>query len=109
VTLCELYITKQIEVATANDITNAKIDILGLLISAQENRARQLEGFFLHFISMNYQPMKKRADWAKLKGGNLKYVEENQWPPLSYLKELENYEKSVGGGTGGDDDKCVVM
>lgn len=108
ITLCELYITKQVEVATTNDITNAKIDIIGLLLSAQEFHAKQLEGFFLHFISMNFQPMKKRKEWDKLKGSNLKYVEDNQWPPISYLKELEAFEREKNGGNT-DDDKCVVM
>jgi len=109
VTLCELYITKQVEVATEQGITNATIDVIGLLLSAQDFHAKQLEAFCFHFISMNYQPMIKRAEWSKLKGANIKYVEDNQWPPLSYLKELEKYERETGGGAGGDDDKCTVM
>jgi len=86
--LCELKITKQVEVATANDITKANIDIIGVLLASQLHSAKQLEGFCLHFISSNYQPMQKRSEWNKLEGENLKYIEENQWPPKSYLEEL---------------------
>jgi len=105
-TLCELYITKQVEIATTNDITNADIDVIGLLLGSQLYSAPQLEKFCFHFISSNYQPMKKREEFSKLIGDNLKYVEENQWPPKSYLEELDAYEKATGKGEG---DKCVVM
>jgi len=107
ITLCELYITKQVEVATTTDITKANIDVVGLLLSSQKHNAHQLEKFCFHFISSNYQPMKKKAEWCKLKGTNLKYVEENQWPPKSYLDELEAYEKA--SGKGGAEEKCLVM
>jgi len=108
ITLCELYITKQVEVATANDITKADIDVIGLLLLSQIHNAPQLEKFCLHFISSNYQPMKKRQEWSKLKGDNSKYVEENQWPPKCYLEELEAYEKAIGKG-GNSEEKCIVM
>jgi len=52
-------------------------------------------------------------------------MEENQWPPLSYLKQLEEYEKlcppsKEKGGAGGEkgekegetvgsDEKCAIM
>jgi Rho family protein len=77
-TLCELKITKQVEVATADDIAKADIDIIGILLASQLHGAKQLEAFCLHFISSNYQPMKKREEWDKLEGHNLKYIEENQ-------------------------------
>jgi len=108
ITLCELYISKQVEVATANDISKADIDIIGLLLTSQLHNAPQLEKFCLHFISSNYQPMKKRDEWCNLKGENLKYVEENQWPPKSYLDEIEAYEKASGKGGEGVD-RCIVM
>jgi len=110
ISLCELYITKQVEVATTDDITKAKIDVIGLLLCSQTHNAKQLEAFCKHFISSNYQPMRKRQEWNLLKGENLKFIEQNQWPPLSYLNELETYEKATGnkGGAGGDD-KCSLM
>jgi Rho family protein len=103
--LCELKITKQIEVATADDISKAEIDIISILLAAQFHGAKQLEQFCLHFISSNYQPMQKRSEWHKLEGENLKYIEENQWPPKSYLEEITAYEKSAKG----DENKCLVM
>jgi len=108
VTLCELYISKAVEVATKDDIAKADIDVIGLLLSAQECNAKQLSDFCLHFISSNYQPMKKRPEWELLIEENIKYVEEHQWPPVSYLKELEKYEKLTGKKRDGDE-KCITM
>jgi small GTP-binding protein len=95
VTLCELYISKMVEVATRDEVTKADIDVIGLLLCAQQHNAQQLAKFCLHFIATNYGPMKQRAEWKKLEGDNLKWVEENQWPPKSYLKELEEYQKAL--------------
>jgi len=108
VTLCELYISKAIDVACKDDIARADIDVIGILHTAQEHNAAQLAKFCLHFISTNYQPMSKREEFKLLTGENKKHVEEHQWPPLSYLKELEIYEKAIGGTTKGDD-RCLCM
>jgi len=102
VTLCELFLSKLVEKRTANDITKADIDLIGMLNCAQTHNAKQLAAFLLHFISSNYQPMKKRADFATLSEDNRKYIEENQWPPKPYLLELEAYENATGK-------KCLVM
>jgi len=107
ITLCELYISKQVEVATKDDIANADIDVIGLLTCAQTHNAEQLAAFCLHFVASNYQPMIKRAEFKTLSGKNLDYVEEHQWPPKAYLKELAEYEKAIGGGS--KDDKCICM
>ena len=54
--------------------------------------------------------MKKREEFKLLDGENLKYIEEHQWPPLSYLKELEEYEKLISKkGINEKDAKCIVM
>jgi len=52
--------------------------------------------------------MKKRKEFADLGDENIRYVEEHQWPPISYLKDLEVYEKAIGktDGIRGD---CQVM
>jgi len=107
VTLCELYISKAVEKATTDGIEKADIDVIGLLLTAQQCNAKQLADFCLHFVSQNYQPMSKRCEFKKLKGENLKYVEKNQWPPVEYLKKLEEYNKSVGGTA--DDKNCVCL
>jgi len=93
-----------IEKETAKSVDKADIDVIGILYGAQTCNANQLAGFCLHFLSVNYGPMKKRKEWETLEGENLSYVEEHQWPPVSYLKELEAFEKANKG-----EDKCLVM
>jgi len=113
VSLTELFISKMVERETETSITDAKIDVIGLLHLAQECEAKQLAAFCLHFVSANYIPMQKRKEFENLKGANKAYVEEHQWPPKSYLEELAKYEASQrgeGGAAGGDPkDKCLVM
>lgn len=107
ISLCELYASKIVEAATQDGIEKADFDVIGLLHLAQANNANQLAEFCLHFISNNYQPMKKRPEFSSLEGKNLVYVEEHQWPPKSYLAALEEYETKVGGTEAGK--KCIVM
>jgi hypothetical protein len=106
-TLCELYISKMVEKATTDNIERAEIDVIGLLLESQTQNAGQLAAFCLHFISSNYQPFKKREEFAMLKDENLKHVEEHQWPPISYLKDLETYEKEMKAFN--KSDKCNIM
>jgi Rho family protein len=122
-TLCELYISKMVERACEKGIEKADIDVIGLLQLAQQHNAHQLAKFCLHFVASNYHPIKKRPEFNQLTKENLKFVEENQWPPLSYLKDVETYEKELtkwneenGKGSssttsvGGADKKdCIVM
>jgi len=105
ITLCELYISKQIEIATTNGIEKAEIDIIGLLLLSQQYNANQLEKFLLHFISNNYGPMSKRPEWEQIEGENRDYIEAHRWPPLSYLQDLETYESAMKN----KDEKCIVM
>jgi Rho family protein len=100
-----------VEVATKDRIEKAEIDIIGLLAIAQGNNAPQLSNFLLHFLSTNFQTMKKRPEWKNMDPKNLKYVEENQWPPVSYLKELEEYEKAMARYSLGTEAEknCSVM
>jgi len=106
VTLCELYASKEVEKATTDGIESADIDIINLLLVSQKCNANQLAAFCLHFISNNYQPMKKRKEFVLLEGDNLKYVQEHQWPPVSYLQQLAEYEKLTGHSS---DNKCLIM
>jgi Rho family protein len=94
-TLCELYASKMVERRTSKDIVKSDVDVIGLLLTAQAHHAKQLEAFCLHFISTNFRLMQKREEWNLLEGENLKYVTEHQWPPASYWKELEEYEKLI--------------
>jgi Rho family protein len=107
ITLCELYISKDVEKATADSILKANIDVVEVLLFAQARNAHQLAKFCLHWLSTNYQAVTQRKDWMKkLEGENLEYVETNQWPPKSYLKELEEYEQEMKGEKG---EKCILM
>ncbi len=95
ITLCELYISKLIEKETTIGIARAQIDVIGILHFAQMYNAKQLEQFCLHFISTNYQPFSKRSEFSELKGSNKTYVEQHQWPPKSYFKALDEYQKQL--------------
>ncbi|XP_038076722.1 rho-related protein racA-like isoform X2 [Patiria miniata] len=94
--LCELYITKGVDVAVADCIEEAHVDVIGLLHTAQMHNATQLAAWCLHFISSNFMAFKQRAEFKTLEGENLKYISENRWPPVSYLEELEKYNAKYG-------------
>jgi len=95
VSLCELYISKEVERATALDIVKAEISIVELLHIAKECNAAQLQAFCLHFLCVNNQVYRKRSDWRDLSKEEDNYIDENQWPPKSYFQELEAYEEEM--------------
>lgn len=74
--------------------------------SLQAYNANQLADWSLFFISSNYIAFEKRAEFPQLTGENRKHVEENRWPPVSYLEELEQYNKKYGSKS---NEQCVVM
>ncbi|XP_038076186.1 rho-related protein racA-like isoform X2 [Patiria miniata] len=94
--LCELYITKGVDVAVANSIAEAHVDVIGLLHTAQLCNATQLATWCLHFISSNFMAFKQWAEFKMLEGENLKYISENRWPPVSYLEAMEKYNANYG-------------
>jgi len=109
VTLCELYISKAVDRAVADGINKAiekgEIDIVGLLPLSQDFNAPQLEAFMKHFLSTNYSVIQNRTEFQDLSKENKGYLEEHQWPPVSYLSAVAEYEKAIGK-SGGD---CIVM
>lgn len=105
-TLCELYTSKAIERATKDEIAKANIDVIRLLLVAQEHRANQLAAMCLHFLATNYEIMTKRPEFHQLTGSNLEYIEANQWPPRSFYERLARYEQSLKGAPV---QKCIVM
>lgn len=92
VNLCELYITKEVDRSVVKKIRESEIDVIGLLLSSQLHNADQLERWCLHFIASNFLSFIERIEFSLLTGDNLKYVEKNRWPPLSYLEEVKEYE-----------------
>lgn len=93
--LCELYITKEVDRSVAKQIEKSEIDVIGLLLTAQMYNADQLSGWCLHFIASNYTIFEKRSEFHQLKGDNKKHIEENRWPPLSYLEAVSKYEAEM--------------
>ncbi|KAK3106574.1 hypothetical protein FSP39_022813 [Pinctada imbricata] len=105
VNLCELYITKEVDKQVTKRIEKSDIDVIGLLLNSQLHNADQLAGWCLHFISSNYIAFEKRAEFPLLTGDNKDFVEENRWPPLSYLKEVKEYEEEMAKRG----EKCSIM
>jgi len=108
ITLCELFLSKEVERHTTQNISEAEVDVIEMLLFAQQHNALQLAQFCLHFISTNYLPISKRPEFRKLEGENLNYIETHRWPPVSYLKELEEYENAMKK-LNKDGDKCILM
>ncbi|XP_033732154.1 rho-related protein racA-like [Pecten maximus] len=91
--LCEVFVTNEMNKRVKNSQEKADMDVLGLLHTSQNYNAEQLSSWCLHFISANYTSFKNRKELSSLKEENKTYIEENQWPPLSYLREVEEYER----------------
>eukprot|EP00727_Mastigamoeba_balamuthi_P014118 m51a1_g9329 putative ras subfamily protein (768) ;mRNA; r:12553-15505 len=109
--LAELYTSKAVEVATRDSVSQCEMQICALLEAAQDADAQQLVKFMQHFCCTNYGPVSQRKDFAKLSGANRSYIEENQWPPKSYLKQVEEYEKAMAKAKDGKSGKsdCSLM
>ncbi|KAK3777158.1 hypothetical protein RRG08_057607, partial [Elysia crispata] len=105
VNMCELYISKEVDRACSNRIEKAEIDVVGLLNTAKILNAKQLADFCRHFISTNYDAFSRRKEFSALESSDRKYVQKNRWPPVSYLKELEAFEKEVNK----KGEECAVM
>ncbi|ESO93584.1 hypothetical protein LOTGIDRAFT_119223 [Lottia gigantea] len=105
VNLCELYITKEVDKSCVKSIEKMDIDVIGLLMTAQIHNADQLSQWCLHFIASNHIAFNERDEYRLLDGENKEYIETNQWPPLSYLAEVEEYERQMKKRG----EKCVIM
>ena len=69
----------------------------GLLLTSQFHNAQQLSAWCLHFISSNYLVYESKEEFSLITGDNLAHIHEHQWPPISYLKAMEEYKKKYGG------------
>ena len=67
----------------------------------QDHNAKQLPNWCLHFIARNYARFKSRPEFSSLKEEDRIFVEEHQWPPLSYQHDLAQYRAAQR--------KCNVM
>ena len=78
------------------------------LLYFQLHNAAQLDKWCCHFISSNFLAFEKREEFGQLQGETLEYVTEKRWPPVSYLEEVEEYERKLQLATG-DNNKCSIM
>lgn len=97
--LCELYISKAVETATADSILDADCDFIGLTDMSSRLNAPQLRTFCLHFLSVNYEAVSKRPDFANLDPEAAEIVEKQRYPPLSYFKAVEEFNQKHGTTT----------
>ncbi|XP_061177740.1 rho-related protein racA-like [Saccostrea echinata] len=72
------------------------------------HNAEELSNWCLHFISSNYIAFEKRKEFPLLTGSNKTHVEENRWPPLSYLEEMKEYEKEYEKKMEARREKCSI-
>nr|KAG5696138.1 hypothetical protein BaRGS_026497 [Batillaria attramentaria] len=97
-------------------VLSARSDVMGAMFSGrfmegndqktvEAYNAKQLSNWCLHFISTNYIAFEMREEFSVLTGENRRHVDENRWPPLSYLQEVEEYGKKMAEAG----EKCVVM
>ncbi|EDO36553.1 predicted protein [Nematostella vectensis] len=107
VTLCELYITKRVDRMIQKKVADSTSDVINLLNMAQVYNADQLAQWCRHFIASNYSVFESTGDLHLLQGDDVDFVQENRWPPLSYIRELEEYEAKMNEM--GKGDKCSVM
>lgn len=98
ISVCEAAITekmnteikkKQLDSAKCNDVIN-------LLLTGQAHNAHQLARWCLYVITTNYQEFEACDDFDLIKGDNRRHVLEHRWPPLAYLKELEEFKRKTG-------------
>lgn len=101
--LCESIITKDISKNFADRKVKRDTNVIGVLQMSQNYNAVQLTNWCLHYISTRYKFFKNQKEFSSLSADNKAYIEENRWPPLSYLHQLEEYERTIKG------DNCVIL
>ena len=107
---CELALTKHVEKETADCIARSSVDLPELLRIAHANNAKQLVGWCLHFISTNYSVFETKGDIQRLDEDHATFVIDNRWPPVAYIKEMEEYQKKYSGEAPDESGmKCLVM
>lgn len=93
VNLCELCVIEEVNKSVVKTIEGTDVDVVRLLQASQNHNADQLSNWCLHFLSTNYTVLKNKKEFSSLTDDNRTYIEENQWPPLSYLRDLKEYKR----------------
>ena len=68
--------------------------------------SKQLAAWCLHFVASNFIAFQKKSEFKALEGENLEYVNEQRWPPVSYLQALEEHKVKYGKK---EDKSCKVQ
>jgi hypothetical protein len=95
VSLCELQITKVVDVQCRDAIARSDCDPVGLLNLAASVGAKQLEAWCLHFIASNYGPVSQMKQWSDLSARHRRHCDQHQWPPPHYLQATVKYESAI--------------
>jgi transcription termination factor NusB len=119
VNLCELYLSKTVETATAQSIQHCELDLVQVLLVADDARANQLVDFILHWFCTNYEAVSKRRDLIdRLTPRHQHHLETNKWPPQEYFDRIEQYQRDheawaarqgASSASGTSDGKCVLQ
>ena len=91
----ELYGSKILGSAFTDSIANSGVDFVALLHDAHALGARQMVDFLTHFIATNVSVMEAQPSWRDISPADLAVIRERQWPPASYLRELDEWEARV--------------
>lgn len=79
-----------------NSNSRAKCNFLSLHVHLKAHNAPQLARWCLYLITTNYSDFEACDDFDLIKGDNRRHVLEHRWPPLAYLKELEEFKRKTG-------------
>ncbi|XP_052093065.1 rho-related protein racA-like isoform X2 [Mytilus californianus] len=95
VNYCEIYIINMLDKLTksSSENGNAVQDVIDALLTAQVYNAEQLTRWCLHTISTNYDKFNNTEQFSQLSDKTKKHIETHRWPPLSYLQEMEKFER----------------
>jgi len=97
IALCEEEIVKYIKDMYDNGNNQVYSAALASYHLAQFHNAPQLSAWCIHFMAINYNALcrEQGKEMKVLEDSTLKYLEDNRWPPVWYLKEQDHYERAM--------------
>ena len=97
VAMCELALVEQIESLEKENSNEVYHLVLASYSVGKVHNAPQLAAWCLHFMATNYNNLCRHLgkDVKLLDDTTQKYLEENRYPPVWYLKEADFYEKAM--------------
>ncbi|XP_069140468.1 LOW QUALITY PROTEIN: rho-related BTB domain-containing protein 1-like [Argopecten irradians] len=100
ISLVEEYVVMELSRAAHRD-EDILEEVLMLIEPAQFHNALQLAEWCQHYVCVHFREANKRF-FRELRGSpeeNLMWIEENQWPPIWYIKEKDRYDQLIGQKT----------